>query len=241
MAAQPHIVYDPPYGGQAIRAKSHRDAFARAAELLRSVTDADPDVPEALELEIFEPSPDESRGWLEPSVRTAEARLGPGHRRRWATGTLDLHLVGWRLERAAIAPLLELLEEVDPRERTTYGPVSLWAWYSFRWIDPDTRLVLPGQDEGDRAHPTQATSTLQLTLERRPSAILHGRFPFAAPDAHAAAYVRRVMAVAPFSLSSARFRLWVPTRKKSDLGYAIRRIDAPWLKDPGPGPSPGRV
>jgi hypothetical protein len=152
MAAQPHIVYDPPYGGQAIRAKSHRDAFARAAELLRSVTDADPDVPEALELQIFEPSPDESRGWLEPSVRTAEARLGPGHRRRWATGTLDLHLVGWRLERAAIAPLLELLEEVDPRERTTYGPVSLGP--VLLPVDrPGHPPVLPARTRRPRAPP----------------------------------------------------------------------------------------
>ena len=231
VSAEPHIVYDPPYGGQAIRAKTAREAFTRVAAFLRAFTDADPDVPHGCDLWIHEPGATEEADWYPPAVRDAEARFGPGQRHRWAHGTSELHRIEWRLDGAPLAPTLDFLDGAAAGVRTIHGPVTVTASYRFRWIDPDTRVPLPGQEPERRARPTQATSTLLLSLERRPSAILGARFPFSAPDAAASAYVRRVIAAAPVPMASGRFRHWVPTVKPTDLGYAIRRIDAPWLDE----------
>ena len=229
MSAEPHIVYDPPYGGQAIRARTPREAFIRVASFLRAFTDADPDVPHSLDLWIHEPATTEAAEWHPATVRDAEARFGPGRRRQWALGASELYRIEWRLDGARLAPALDFLDGAAPGVRTIHAPVMVTASYAFRWVDPETHAVLPGQEPDRRARPTQATSTMHVFLERRSSAILGARFPFPSPDAAASAYIRRVIAAAPVPLTSARFRHWVPTVKPSDLGYAVRRIAPAWL------------
>jgi hypothetical protein len=232
MKPEPFIVYDPPYGGQAIRPTKPVPAWERAAAFLRGCIDADPDQPDSVELTLYEPSHGDPAEWYEQAVQAAEHRFGRGERRAWLQDIQKdqslrsrRYCVDWRLPSQRCIEARSYLTEHSPWPRTKDGPVALTLSYRFRWVDPRSRAVLPGQVAEARAHPSQATSHLLLFLAERSSAILEARFPFAAADDAFAAYVGFVAPFAPVPLLPNRFRHWIPTKQPSDLGYKMRKVD----------------
>jgi hypothetical protein len=223
LPAEPFIVYDPPYGGQSLRARRTADAWERVASFLRACTDASPSAPASLELHLHEPAAAEPDAWFRAARERAEAAFGAGTRHRWLSGASEAHRVEWRLPPDRLADALALLASLEPFPKATYGPVQLVASFRFRWVDPATRAVLPGQDAGRRAHPTQAASDLLVHLGPASSAILNARFPFATAGAEFVAYLRAVTPLLPVALNPARLRLWVPT-PSATTGYRPRRI-----------------
>ncbi len=236
MKLEPFIVYEPPQGGQAIRSTGPVPAWERVSAFLRACTDADPDRPDSVTLTVYDPSAGDATGWHDRALRAAESRFGRGERRAWLHGVRQdfsvnsrEYCVEWRLASEQSGEARSYLTESGPRLRTKYGPVALTLSYTFRWVHPTTRAVLPGQDAEARAHPTQATSDLMLGLAKRPWAILDGRFPFAAPDNAFVAYVGFVAPHSPVPLLPNRFRHWIPTKQPSDLGYKRRKVDGQLL------------
>jgi hypothetical protein len=232
MRPEPFIVYEPPHGGQAIRPAGPVPAWDRVSAFLRSCTNADPNRPGSVTLTVFEPSPGDPAEWYDRAVHAAEARFGRGERQAWLQGVREdfsvnsrAYCVEWRLASQQGGEARSYLTEGGPWPRTKYGPVKLTLSYTFRWIDPRTRGVLPGQGAEARAHPTQAPSDLILGLAKRSWAILDGRFPFAAPDDAFIAYVGLVAPLAPVPLLPNRFRHWIPTKQYSNLGYKRRKVD----------------
>ena len=232
MSIEPFIVYEPPQGGQAIRPSGLKAAWERITTFLRACTDVDPDRPESADLAVYEPTSEESVEWHDRAMRSAESRFGPGKRLVWLQSLREDFSVKsqeyrtvWRLSSEQVEAARSFVAECGPWPRTTYGPVNVTLAYTFRWIDPATRGVLPGQEAEDRAHPTQAKSSLLLGLERRPWAILDGRFPFASPNNAFMAYMGIVAPLSPVTLLPSRFRHWLPTKRPSDLGFNVRKLD----------------
>lgn len=231
-APEPMVVYEAPPGGQPIRPADPAPAWERVAVFLRSCTDADPDRPQQdVKLKLYEPAAGDPVGWYEPARRAAEARFGPGKRQSWMHEVRTdfsvksrAYCVEWRLAPERVGDARTFLTEFAPWPRATHEPVSLSLYFCFRWIDPVTRAVLPGQTPEARAHPTQAESTLHLWVGRRSSASLDARFPFPSADEAFTAYLGHVASVSPVTLLPSRFRLWVPTKKPSELGYMRRKV-----------------
>jgi hypothetical protein len=222
----PFLVYDPPYGGQALRVRRAADAWERVAGFLRACTDADPLRPERAGLRLYEPGDADPTTWYAPTLAAAEAAFGSGQRRAWTKGAREDFCVEWRLPPDAAERARAFLEAGEPWPKTEFGPASVTLSYTFRWVDPETRAVLPGQTPDRRAHPIQATSDLLLTLGRLSSLIFTGRFPFAEPGAEFIAYLERVAPYMPMPLLAGRFRRWLPTRRPTELGYTVRRVGA---------------
>lgn len=232
MVPEPFIVYDPPYGGQAIRCPGAVEAWERTGVFLRTCTDANPDFPESVDLTIFEPSTGDPTEWYDKALKAAEAYFGRGERRSWLHGVREdfstksrEYCVEWRLVSEQGKEARSYLTECGPWPRTKHGPVSLTMSYTFRWINMDTRAVLSGQVAESRAHPIQATSDMMLWLGKRSSAIFHGRFPFPAPNGAFVAYIRSVAPFVPVQLLAHRFRHWIPTKGPSEIGYKRRKVD----------------
>jgi hypothetical protein len=225
MSVEPFIAYDPPDGGQRLRG-SHAAACRRVARFLRRCTTARPDRPQELKLTIYEPTGDDAREWLVPTLAAVDRQFGPGERRAWATGVDELYLREWELDPASLLSARQFLTDGEPWPRTAVGPVEVMIGYSFRWLDLRTGDPLPGQEPAQRAMAGQAESCLLLGLGRQSWLLLLARFPFAAPNADFIAYVEQVAPFLPVRLSPGRFRHWVPTSRPSRTGYAVSRIDA---------------
>jgi hypothetical protein len=224
MPAEPFIVYDPPYGGQAVRGKRVADAWVKVAAFLESCTDRQPLRPLSLDLDLLESGGPAAAKWRLAALEQASARFGSGTRRAWATGAREEYKVEWRLEPAQLGQALALLTSWEPMPKAEIGPADLRIYFRFRWIDLETRTVLPGQREDQRAHPSQAESDLMVSLGARSSAILNARLPFQGPNPNFVAYVRALVPLVPFRLNTARLRHWIPTRKGDGLGYRRLRL-----------------
>lgn len=224
MPAEPFIVYDPPYGGQAIRGRRTADAWAKVSAFLESCTDALPSRPTSLRLALYESDGPAAAEWLLPAGEQATTHFGPGVRRAWTTGARQDYRVEWDLAPDSLHQALALLAGWEPMPKTDFGPAALTIGYRFRWVELATRVVLPGQRVDQRAHPLQAESDLLVTLGNRSSAILNARLPFTEPSPQFVAYLKGLLPRLPIKLNPARLRHWVPTKKGGGLGYRPLRI-----------------
>jgi hypothetical protein len=225
MSAEPFIAYDPPYGGQAIRAPNAAEAWARVSAFLETCTDALPSRPSSLQLALYESGGASNAAWLRHATVQTGLAFGPGVRRAWTSGAREDYLIEWRLAMEALPRALALLTAWEPLPAADFGPADLTIGFRFRWIRPETRTVLAGQDADLRAHPTQADSDLSVTLGRRSSAIRNARFPFEQPGPEFVAYLQGVLPRLPISLNPSRLRHWVPTKQGGGLGYRRCRLD----------------
>jgi hypothetical protein len=226
VSPEPFLVYDPPDGGQVVRVRRPADAWERPVGFLRTCTDADPLRPQHASLTLFEPRAIDQAAWYAPTLAAAEAAFGAGERRAWTAGAREDFCVEWHLSWDASERARAFLEAGWPWPKTEFGPLEVTLSYTFRWVDPETRAVLPGQTADRRAHRIQATSDLLLTLGRPSSLILTGRFPFAEPGAEFIAYLERVVPHMPMPVLASRFRRWLPTRRPTKLGYTVRRVES---------------
>lgn len=224
MPAEPFIVYDPPYGGQAVCGKRVADAWVKVAAFLDSCTDSQPLQPRSLDFYLFESGGPAAARWRLSALEQARARFGSGTRHAWATGAREEYRVQWCLEPAQLEQALALLTSWEPMPVAEIGPAELNVYFRFRWIDLETRAVLPGQREDQRAHPSQAESSLTVSLGARSSAILNARLPFQGPNPEFVAYMRALAPLLPIKLNTARLRHWIPTRKGDGLGYRRLRL-----------------
>lgn len=229
MSPEPFLAYDPPYGGQVLRARRVAAAWQRIAEFLARCTDADPHQPEHVALTLSKPATGTPNEWYEPTLRAAEAAFGPGTWRDWIPGVPGDFRVDWRLRPQDAEPARALLTAGEPWPEMDFGTVGLSVTYTFRWVDPETGVVLPGQTEDRRADPVPATSTILVTFGPRAAVFLTGRFPFPVADAAFIAYIECIAPFTPVPLLASRFRHWVPTRRPTQLGYVVRRVSSALL------------
>ena len=224
------IAYEPPDWGQSLRA-GPTAAWVRIEEFLKSCTDADPDRPDSSTLTIFEPDPLSKAPWYDQAVSRTKALFGRGVRRVWAQGvradfSVDSckYCVEWELAPEQVSRARSHLAESELWPPSEIGPAVLLLSYTFRLVDLNTREVLPGQLAELRAHSTQATSHLTVGLQRQSWATLGARFPFPEANNEFLAYVARVAPMSPVPLLSNKFRLWIPTKRPSHLGYIRRKV-----------------
>lgn len=230
MSAEPFIAYEPPHGGQNLRIRRIAEVWERIARFLTTCTDADLTAPAWPKLTLYEPASSDPSEWFVPTLAAVQETFGPGRRRAWTAGVREDYCHEWNLTPADATRARRLLESGDPWPRMNIGPLDLWLSFSFRWTDTQSGSVLPGQEPERRAHPPQATSGLLLTLSSTSSVNLDGRFPFAEPSQAFVEYVARVAPFLPFPMLATRFRHWIPTRRPSQLGYTVRRIDPAVLR-----------
>jgi hypothetical protein len=224
MSVEPFIVYEPPYGGQALRLRGARAAWNRVKIFLETCTDASVETPKNAVLQLFEPSQPDSL--FVAALDNAKASFGQGRRRAWSGGVRQDFLVEWHLSVDQIPLALTFIENGEPWPKSEIGPIEMSLSYDFQLVDPATRAILPGQTADRRAHQVQAHSNLIASLGPQNSAILVLRLPFASPDSDFVAYVESIVPHTPVKLLPHGFRHWVPTKKPSALGYRVRRVSA---------------
>jgi hypothetical protein len=124
---------------------------------------------------------------------------------------------------------LDFLESQLPQPTNEYGMAPLWLWLvtRVRLRDPDTGVVLPGQDP-ERYGLSQAdggillgTSRVQLVLDNAARMTVGFSFPDLDDD-QLRELVPRLQAHLPFTLSRKHWKRW--TASKSGNGYLGRRI-----------------
>ena len=118
----------------------------------------------------------------------------------------------WQIPQGSLDAAFERVATLQARggllERRT-GVKLIWK---FRFRDPDTRDLLPGQDAlpaldnfpGGRGD----SSSVVLNLDRPSSVSLWFLLPFAEPDADFRSYIGRLQAALPARLSSRGWRRW---------------------------------
>jgi hypothetical protein len=220
----PEVVYDPPYGGQALRVRGTGKAWDRTATFLTRCTDADPSRPETVDLSVYEPAARERADWYEPTLRAAESAFGPGERFAWLIGASEAYRIDWRLPSEDTSRALAFLTDGEPWPKTVYGPIALTLTFRFRWVDPETDVALPGLEADPGGPASQAASSIMVFLRPQSSAILTARFPFSTVGSEFLTFLARVAPYTPMPLLSSRFRLRIPTRRPSEVGFVTRRI-----------------
>lgn len=127
---------------------------------------------------------------------------------------------------------LDFLEAQLPQPTNEWGMAPLWLWLvtRVRLRDPDTGMVLPGQDP-ERFGLSQAdggillgTSRVQLILDNSARMSVGFSFPDL-EDAQLRDLVPRLQEHLPFTLSKKHWKRWTPA--KNGNGYLGRTIDAP--------------
>lgn len=200
-------------------------AWAAVSSFLRSCTDADPDAPDGLDLVLFEESVDEPFYRSSRFLASMEGRFGEVKRRQWLSGVREEYCYQWRLADKQLGEAVTFLREHQPWPKYYIGPVQLKLSYDFRWVDPDSGVVLEGQAAELRTHSIQALSNLLVFLEPQSAAILTARFPFEQPNPGFVSYLARVSPLLPIRLLPKHLRAWIPSKRLRPTGYTVRKLD----------------
>jgi hypothetical protein len=99
--------------------------------------------------------------------------------------------------------------------------VTLTLKWKFSFVDPDTRIVLPGQDYipvvDDRLHNSQ----IYLRIGKKKTVSLWFTLPFGELDHEAISYIKQIKDKLPVRMSENQWRIWMQTNK----GLTGRKLD----------------
>jgi hypothetical protein len=132
------------------------------------------------------------------------------------TDMRELRTFFWQIPQGSLDAAFERVATLRARGGLVQSRTGLKLIWKFRFRDPDTRELLPGQDALPRLDNFPGgrgdSSCVVLNLGDPSSVWLWFLLPFAEPDAAFLAYVGRLQAALPAQLSSRGWRRWALAR-----------------------------
>ena len=134
----------------------------------------------------------------------------------------------WTLATEQSADAFSALEEIRRNIPTVAGRVSVQVSWSFKFVEPETGIVLPDQDSLPEIDVRLGPgSSLNLTTGQRTSVNAWLLFPFENASPNFDGYVSRFQKGLIFKLSSGHWRLWMFSPKR---GWSSKKIVPSWYQ-----------
>ena len=102
---------------------------------------------------------------------------------------------------------------------------ELVEFFRFQWTDPDTGVILPGQQSGNATPDGTIWSSLLISLGRSQFAQPDFWFPFPEGSPKFSTFLQKAAHFIPFTLNNRHFRAAIPKRDGS--GYVFRKVVLP--------------
>jgi hypothetical protein len=128
----------------------------------------------------------------------------------------------WDIATENVEQVVDHLVAGEPWPSQAFGPIELRVQIKFRWKDPQTGKVLPGQEAGTVEAPCSLMSKLTVVLGPRLFIQPALWFPFPEGSASLAAHVRWAQEHLPFRLHPNHFR--VGTLRADGTGSRMRKL-----------------
>ena len=133
-----------------------------------------------------------------------------------------LKLYRWEIAKRKIAQTIVLVQTLQEKDPDLCSRLFLQETWNFRFSDPATKVVLPGQDElPDIDIRYGQGSFLQVTLTKPPAISVRFMFPFQAPNPAFQEYAKRVQSSLPVLFTNENWRLW---HLSKDNNWFSRRL-----------------
>ena len=131
----------------------------------------------------------------------------------------------WSFKSEVLPELVEFLSSNEPWPKQALGPVEVQCSFRFQWTDPDTGVILPGQQSGNATPDGSIWSSLLISLGRSQFAQPDFWFPFPEGSPKFSTFLQKAAHFIPFTLNNRHFRAAIPKRDGS--GYVFRKVVLP--------------
>jgi hypothetical protein len=211
-------------GAHRLRTPNPKLALQQARDFLTACTDTS--IPKVAFVEVIRGHSFDDEFSL-PLIEQLTKKLGRSSQRQAGTRNIAHR---WNLNADQIDEYVDMMNEAVPLPVDPFGlqPFVVAAQINFRILNPQTRVVLSGQESelygNYSAYPGQVLGTSQLyaRISGRSTFSLFLNFPFEQQTAAFQSAVAHVQDHLPFPLSQKHWKQWRPT--KNGIGYVGRRI-----------------
>lgn len=207
IASKPFILYDLPKSRttQALKQKKIETAWENIKLFLTSCTDADPLHPQGNSLTAFAPyHTDKNPELAERTIIQLKELFGPGNTIPIAAGYPDQ--TTWNIKQDHFSKALNYLIAGQPWPRSTFGPIELLLGYDFIFIDPNSRKVLPDQEN---------QSSTMFWLGRSNKCAMDLWFPFQTPNVDFWTYLKNIQPFLPFIIEEKYLKAGRPNKNRT--------------------------
>jgi len=119
----------------------------------------------------------------------------------------------WKFVKSDLLNVLDFLIKGQPWPKFTFGPIELIVSYTFKLIDPTTKIELPNQTND---------SGIMVWLSRSCCCSPDLYFPFERADQNFKNYLNKIETYLPFKLEEKHLRLGRPNKSKTQ--YTFTRL-----------------
>ena len=212
IASTPFILYNLPKSRttQALKDKKIEAAWESIKRFLLSCTDADPLHSASSSLLAYGPyHTDKTPERAEKTIAQLIERFGSGETSPISAGYPDR--TEWQINANQLPNALDFLIAGQPWFRAAFGPVELLLIYRFHFIDPDTKLVLPHQEN---------RSSILFWLGRSNNCSMDFWFPFQTAGTEFWGYLKSIESYLPFVIEEKYLCLGRPNKNKTNYIYS---------------------
>jgi hypothetical protein len=207
IASNPFILYTLPKSRttQALRQKKIEAAWESIKVFLTSCTDADPLHPQGNSLTAYEPyHTDKDPERARKTIIQLKDLFGLGETAPIAVGYPDE--TKWDIIPDQFSKALNYLIAGQPWPPAAFGPVELLLTYDITFIDPNTRAVLPDQEN---------RSFILFWLGRSNKCTMNFWFPFQTPGVDFWTYLKKIEPYLPFMIEEKYLKTGRPNKDRT--------------------------
>jgi len=215
-----HICYTSPDWGHPLNKRDPRAAYEAFLEFLTTCTDCDC-ILSSGHIEVSPVGEFLPEHWSDSAARRQLCH-------RFGDPTTNLYInstpiPSWPVSAKEHEWAVDFALSQPAAKRGYPDPVTFNTSYEFLLRNPDTGLVIPGQEHGVLGQITISSNALLFIASGKVTATLELRFPYAEADDSFLGLFSIIRPYLPFRLSRSRFRVWIP--KKDGSGYRHKVVD----------------
>lgn len=204
-------------GAHGLGKKSAREAYNQTSRFLKLYTDSS--FPQHISLTLYK---SDSFDFRKIKWKLMKKYGFFPQRNVWDFGDARQKLWTWTLTSNKIEEGLKVLEEYATLPEHEYGPITLSILWHFKFVDPETKQRISGQELipifDERIHNSRAL----LTLKNSSKLAVWFAFPFDGEDKWFTSYIKDLVKYLPFKPSDKHWRQW---RKSSNGNWKPSKVE----------------